>query len=148
MNKFTIVDEYGYKKYKYLKKIIKGTLKLENVKNSIFTIILIDDNLMHEMNKKYRSIDRTTDVLSFAFEDNNKMSYNIRQLGEIYISIPKMQSQAIEYNHSEKRELAFLVVHGILHLLGYDHTKSKIDEKIMFDKQELVLNEYKETKQK
>ncbi|MEG1149924.1 MAG: rRNA maturation RNase YbeY [Bacilli bacterium] len=148
MNKFTIVDEYGYKKYKYLKKIIKGTLKLENVKNSIFTIILIDDNLMHEMNKKYRSIDRSTDVLSFAFEDNNKMSYNIRQLGEIYISIPKMQSQAIEYNHSEKRELAFLVVHGILHLLGYDHTKSKIDEKIMFDKQELVLNEYKETKQK
>ncbi|MEG0794266.1 MAG: rRNA maturation RNase YbeY [Bacilli bacterium] len=108
----------------------------------------MDDNLMHEMNKKYRSIDKSTDVLSFAFEDNNKMSYNIRQLGEIYISIPKMQSQAIEYNHSEKRELAFLVVHGILHLLGYDHTKSKIDEKIMFDKQELVLNEYKETKQK
>ena len=101
---------------------------------------------MHELNLKYRGIDRTTDVLSFAFEDNNKICYNIRQLGEIYISISKMKKQAKDYGHSEKRELAFLVVHGLLHLLGYDHTLGIEEEKEMFEKQELVLNEFEETR--
>ena len=133
MKDFKIVDEYGYgKDYSYLDKIIKRTLKLEKVKSANLSIVLIDD--------------KTTDVLSFAFEDNNKICYNIRQLGEIYISIPQMIKQAKDYQHSEKRELAFLVVHGLLHLLGYDHTKGKEEEKIMFSKQELVLDEFKETK--
>lgn len=140
MNKFAIIDEYGYQDYKYLDKVIKRCLKMEQVKSSIFTIILIDDEKMHYLNKEYRGIDRTTDVLSFAFEDNNKLCYNIRQLGEIYISIPKMQEQAREYGHSEERELSFLCVHGLLHLLGYDHTKSKEEEEIMFAKQEMVLS--------
>lgn len=147
MKDFKIVDEYGYDKdYSYLDKIIKRTLKLEKVKSANLSIVLIDDDLMHELNKKYRGIDKTTDVLSFAFEDNNKICYNIRQLGEIYISIPQMIKQAKDYQHSEKRELAFLVVHGLLHLLGYDHTKGKEEEKNMFSKQELVLDEFKETK--
>lgn len=146
MNKFEIIDEYGYKDYKYLKKIIKRTLKHEGVTSSIFTIIFIDDEKMQELNKEYRNIDKTTDVLSFAFEDNNKLSYNIRHLGEIFISIPRMKKQALEYGHSEKRELAFLTVHGLLHLLGYDHTLGEKEEKEMFSKQELVLNEFKETK--
>ncbi len=148
MNKFEIIDEYGYKDYKYLNKIIKRTLKMEKVKSSFFSIVFIDDEKMHQMNLEYRKIDRTTDVLSFAFEDNEKMRYNIRQLGEIYISIPKMKEQAKEYGHSEKRELAFLTVHGILHLLGYDHTLGEKEEKEMFAKQELVLNGFKETKRK
>ena len=67
------------------------------------------------------------------------MYNNERLLGEIYISIPRMQEQAKEYQHSEKRELSFLAVHGMLHLLGYDHL-NKEDEKIMFDLQELILN--------
>lgn len=146
MNKFTIVDEYGYKDYEILNKVLKKALKMEGVKSSIFTIILIDDEKMHELNLKYRKIDRSTDVLSFAFEDNNKISYNIRHLGEIFISIPRMKEQAYEYGHSQTRELAFLAVHGLLHLLGYDHTKSKEEEKIMFTKQELILNEFKKTK--
>ena len=103
---------------------------------------------MHELNLKYRGIDRSTDVLSFAFEDNNKICYNIRQLGEIFISIPKMEVQAREYGHGYQRELAFLVVHGLLHLLGYDHTLGEKEEKEMFGKQELVLNEFEETKRK
>lgn len=147
MNDFKIVNEYGYEKdYSYLDKIINRTLKLEKVKSANLSIVFIDDDLMHELNKKYRGIDRTTDVLSFAFEDNNKICYNIRQLGEIYISIPQMIKQAKEYHHSEKRELAFLVVHGLLHLLGYDHTKGIEEEKIMFSKQELVLDDFEETK--
>ena len=147
MNKYEIVDEYGCDfDYSYLDKIIKRTLKMEKVKKAIFTIIFIDDDFMQTLNKKYRNINRTTDVLSFAFEDNNKICYNIRQLGQIFISIPKMQEQAKDYGHSEKRELAFLVVHGLLHLLGYDHTLGIQEEKEMFEKQELVLNEFKETK--
>ncbi len=147
MNKYEIVDEYGCDfDYSYLDKIIKRTLKMEKVKKAIFTIIFIDDDFMQTLNKKYRNINRTTDVLSFAFEDNDKICYNIRQLGQIFISIPKMQEQAKDYGHSEKRELAFLVVHGLLHLLGYDHTLGIQEEKEMFEKQELVLNEFKETK--
>lgn len=147
MNDFEIIDNYGCDfDYKYLEKIINRTLKMENVKDSTFSIVFIDDEYMHELNLKYRGIDRTTDVLSFAFEDNNKICYNIRQLGEIFVSIPKMKLQAEEYRHSEKRELAFLIVHGILHLLGYDHTLGLKEEKEMFEKQELVLNEFEETK--
>ena len=147
MNDFEIIDNYGCDfDYKYLEKIINRTLETENVKDSTFSIVFIDDEYMHELNLKYRGIDRTTDVLSFAFEDNNKICYNIRQLGEIFVSIPKMKLQAKEYGHSEKRELAFLIVHGILHLLGYDHTLGLKEEKEMFEKQELVLNEFEETK--
>ena len=119
---------------------------MEGVTSSNFSIVFIDDEKMYELNKNYRGIDRTTDVLSFAFEDNNKICYNIRQLGEIYVSIPKMQEQAKDYGHSKKRELAFLVVHGLLHLLGYDHTLGIEEEKEMFEKQELVLNEFEETR--
>jgi probable rRNA maturation factor len=147
MNDYKIIDEYGCDfDYSYLNKIIDKTLEMENVLSSNFAIVFIDDEKMHELNKNYRGIDRTTDVLSFAFEDNNKICYNIRQLGEIYVSIPKMVSQAKEYGHSEKRELAFLVVHGLLHLLGYDHTLGIEEEKVMFEKQELVLNEFEETR--
>ncbi len=147
MNDYKIIDEYGCDfDYSYLNKIIDKTLEMENVLSSNFAIVFIDDEKMHELNKNYRGIDRTTDVLSFAFEDNNKICYNIRQLGEIYVSIPKMVSQAREYGHSEKRELAFLVVHGLLHLLGYDHTLGIEEEKEMFEKQELVLNEFEETR--
>lgn len=147
MNDYKIIDEYGYNKdYNFLFKVIDKTLEMEKVKASNFSIVFIDDEHMHELNKNYRGIDRTTDVLSFAFEDNNKICYNIRQLGEIYVSIPQMQKQAECYGHGEQRELAFLVVHGILHLLGYDHTKGIEEEKEMFGKQELVLNEFDETR--
>lgn len=147
MNEFRVFDEYGCDfDYSYLDKVINKTLEMEGVSASNFSIVFIDDEKMHELNKTYRGIDRTTDVLSFAFEDNNKLCYNIRQLGEIFVSIPKMQAQASEYGHSETRELAFLVVHGLLHLLGYDHTKGEAEEKEMFEKQELVLNEFEETR--
>jgi len=100
----------------------------------------MDDEEIHEMNREYRGVDRVTDVISFAFEDNNDLVYNdIRMLGDIFICIPQMKRQATEYGHSEKRELAFLAVHGILHLLGYDHMNEE-DEKVMFALQELILD--------
>lgn len=141
MNKFTIDNEYGYKNYSYVRKVFNATLKHEKINNAMFSVIFVDRNTIHEINKEYRGIDRETDVISFAFEDNGKLVYNnVRLLGEIYICIPKMIDQAKEYGHSEKRELSFLAVHGLLHLLGYDHM-TKEDEKIMFGLQELILNE-------
>lgn len=148
MNKFEIIDEYGYKDYKILKKVLKRTLKLEKVKNAFFSVVLVDEKRIQDINRDYRKMDRITDVISFAFEDNDKREYNkMRILGEIYICIPRMKEQAILYGHSETREIAFLGVHGLLHLLGYDHME-KPDEEIMFGKQELVLNGFNQTKRR
>lgn len=140
MNNYTIVDNNLYKDYDYLYEVLDTALDYEKVKNAIFSVIFVDDDEIHKLNKNYRQIDRVTDVISFAFEDTKDIMYNdIRMLGDIYISIPQMKRQAIEYGHSEKRELSFLVVHGILHLLGYDHMTEE-DEKIMFSLQELILD--------
>lgn len=138
---YDIIDNYGYDNYDYLYEVIDYTIKKMNIKNSVFCIIFINDEEMHRMNKEYRNIDRTTDVLSFALNDNSHIKTEINSLGDIFISIPKMKSQALEYNHSEKRELSFLTVHGILHLLGYDHTLGKKEEEEMFGLQKEILNE-------
>lgn len=127
-------------KYNYLKKVIKRTLKLEQALNSTLSIIFVDEKEIRRINKEYRGIDKITDVISFAFEDNATLVYNnIRVLGDIYICIPRMLNQANDYGHSIKRELSFLTVHGLLHLLGYDHL-TKDEEEKMFKKQELILN--------
>lgn len=142
MNEFEIINNYNYKEdYKYLDDVINHTLEKLNVTKAYLSVIFIDDEEMHKMNKEFRGIDRTTDVLSFALEDNDTYIPEIRQLGDIFISIPKMKEQAKEYKHTEKRELSFLVCHGLLHLLGYDHTKSKKDEEIQFGLQDEILNE-------
>ena len=107
MKLYTITDEYGYKDYSYLDNLFEIAIKKLNVKG-IFSVVFIDDDLMHEMNLKYRGIDRTTDVLSFALNDSiNDFKEEINVLGDIFVSIPKMKEQALEYGHSEKRELSF-----------------------------------------
>ena len=147
MNDYKIIDKFGCDfDYSFLDKIILKTLEMENIEKSTFSIVFINDERMHEMNKTYRGIDNTTDVLSFAFEDNNYLELETRELGEIYISIPRMIKQASDYGHGITRELAFLTVHGILHLLGYDHTLGEKEEKEMFHKQEVVLDEFEETR--
>jgi len=147
MNDYSITNEYGYHKdYSFLDDVIKRTLKHEKVKNANFSIVFVDNEKIQYLNKNYRNIDRVTDVISFAFEDNAKVVYNnVRFLGEIYICIPRMIEQANEYGHSETRELAFLTVHGLLHLLGYDHIE-KVDEEKMMKLQEVILNEDERTK--
>lgn len=147
MNDYSITNEYGYKKdYNFLNDVIERTLKNQKVKNATFSIVFVDNEKIQYLNKNYRNIDRITDVISFAFEDNAKMVYNnVRFLGEIYICIPRMIEQAKEYGHSEVRELAFLTVHGLLHLLGYDHMNEE-EEKVMFALQEKILDEDERTK--
>ena len=138
---YDIIDNYGYNDYEYLNEVIDYAIKKLDIKNSIFDIIFIDDEEMHKLNKEYRGIDRTTDVLSFALNDNKHIDAFVNSLGDIFISIPKMKSQAEEYGHSEKRELSFLALHGLLHLLGYDHTLGKKEEEKMFGLQKEILNE-------
>ena len=111
----------------------------------ILSISLIDNDLIQQINRDYRNIDRVTDVISFAFIDsleNGKAKLKkkgIINLGEIYISIPRAIEQANEYQHSLNREICFLFIHGLLHLLGYDHMVEE-DEKIMFALQDEILN--------
>ncbi len=141
-NTYTINDLVNVSfKYDYLDDVIKRVLKHEKVKNANFSIIFVDLKEIRKINNDYRGIDRETDVISFALEDK-KADFNldIRLLGDIYICIPKMEEQAKSYGHSIKRELSFLTVHGLLHLLGYDHM-NKETEKEMFQLQELILNE-------
>lgn len=140
MNNYTIVDNNLYKDYDYLYEVLDAALEHERVENALFSVVFVNDEEIHKMNREYRGVDRITDVISFALEDEEDLVYNdIRVLGDIFICIPQMKRQAIEYGHSEKRELAFLAVHGILHLLGYDHM-TKEDEQVMFALQELILD--------
>lgn len=134
-----IVDNGLYTDYDYLYEVIEATLKEEQVSNAVFSVIFVGLDEIHELNKNYRGIDRPTDVISFALEDSEDFELEgVRVLGDIYVCIDKMKEQALEYGHSEKRELSFLVCHGLLHLLGYDHME-KEDEVIMFGKQDKIL---------
>lgn len=122
----------------YIKYVV-GELELDRCE---FNIIIIDNERIREINREYRKIDKETDVISFALEDNMDISYDdFRLLGDIYISIDRCYLQAMEYGHSREREICFLATHGILHLLGYDHMESE-DEKEMFSLQNKLLDGY------
>lgn len=110
------------------------------------SITFVDDQLMQELNRTYRGIDQTTDVLSFAFDEEvegaGPVPVNgpaIHLLGEIVLSLERVKRQAEEYEHSFVRELAFLTAHGLLHLLGYDHQEEK-DTQEMRKMEEEILN--------
>ena len=144
MNYIEIVNEYDkeIENIEILRKFIEFSCNKLNLKNVMFNVIITNDKSIHEINKEYRGIDRPTDVISFALEDNKQINIpEIRVLGDIYISYDKVKSQALEYNHSEKRELCFLAIHGLLHLLGYDHMV-KEDEDKMFKLQKEILEDY------
>ena len=142
MNNVEIINELD-SELEYLetmKKLIDYAIEKEKLENVLFNIIIVDNEYIHKLNKEYRGIDRPTDVISFALEDNDDgINNGFRVLGDIYISIDKVYEQAKEYGHSNLREICFLMIHGFLHLLGYDHME-KEDEKKMFAKQEEILN--------
>ncbi len=120
--------------------LVHGLKKL-NIDEAIFNVIIVNNDYIHKLNKEYRNIDRETDVITFALEDDKTFNPEIRILGDVYISIDKAKSQSVEYGHSLLRELCFLAVHGMLHLLGYDHM-NKEDEEEMFGLQEEILDGY------
>ena len=130
-------------------KVYEGLLKKTLAHLSLdfkpyISVTLVDNSYIHDINLTYRHKDTPTDVISFAFLDgtNNRdelmHSGEMVVLGEIYISFEKAKEQALAYGHSLERELKFLFVHGLLHLLGYDHMEKK-DEEIMFRLQDEIL---------
>lgn len=144
MNKFEIFNETNetINELNEIEKVIDFALKYQNIENAVFNVIIVDENKIRDINKIYRNKDSVTDVISFALEDDSTfIKTDLRILGDIYICLKRAKDQSIEYGHSFLRELAFLTVHGLLHLLGYDHMNSD-DEKIMFELQERILNDY------
>ena len=144
MNSFEIINETkdDIAVLDTVKNVLEFALKYLKIKNSIFNVIIVSIDKIHELNKTYRNIDRATDVISFALEDDETfVKTDYRVLGDIYICLDKAKEQAIEYGHSFKREICFLSIHGLLHLLGYDHMNPE-DEKVMFGLQEKILNEF------
>ncbi|MBT2643743.1 rRNA maturation RNase YbeY [Bacillus sp. ISL-41] len=131
-----------------IEKLLNYTAEKENVQEgSELSVTFVSNERIQEINREYRDKDRPTDVISFALEEMGEGELEIvgegipRILGDIIISIPKAREQAEEYNHSFMRELGFLAVHGLLHLLGYDHMNEQ-DEKQMFDRQKEILDGY------
>lgn len=125
-----------------LKEYMKFVTDKLKINEGIFNIIFVDNDEIHEINKKFRNTDRVTDVISFALEDNeDEVFKEFRLLGDIYIAIDVAYDQAIEYNHSREREVCFLATHGLLHLLGYDHMTID-EEKEMFGIQEELLKAF------
>ena len=123
-----------------IKKVLEQCFKEEKIENSklYVTITLTDGENIRKINKEYRNIDKATDVLSFPMFEKDELVQKIKEksfehedvLGDIVISIPKVEEQAKEYGHSFERELSYMVVHGFYHLMGYDHIKEEDKKEI------------------
>ena len=134
----TSFDEYEDLFNEYYVKIFE---KLALQGEYITDVTIVNNKTIHKINREFRNVDRPTDVISFAFLDDQKekeLKGGPINLGQIIISFEKAEEQAKEYGHSLKREMIFLFVHGMLHLLGYDHMKEE-DEKVMFKLQDDIL---------
>ncbi len=118
--------------------------ELYGVENGEVSITLTNNEYIHELNREYRHIDRPTDVLSFALNESEEPAIengpDINVLGDLVISVERAEEQAADYGHSVRREIAFLTVHGMLHLLGYDHME-ETDRLEMEQEQRYVMDQ-------
>jgi len=129
-----------------IRKAVRTTLRSEKFpEDAEVSVTLTDNEEIHVLNREYRGVDRPTDVLSFpmAEDDDNIGDYDMDKnavlLGDIVVSVEKIEEKAKEYMHSFERELAYLVIHSTLHLLGYDHETGDEDEKEMTEKQDKII---------
>lgn len=128
-----------------IRKACTATLKLDGFEDSAeVNVTLVNDEMIKEMNKKYRNIDSSTDVLSFPLGVDGNYDTNpetgAKMLGDIVISVEHALAQASLYGHGIERETAFLTVHSMLHLLGYNHENGGLEKTIMREKEEAVLD--------
>ena len=121
-----------------IKRVAEKALFIEKSENCELSVFLTDDENIQRLNNQYRGLDRPTDVLAFAMREGTDNHLNNEILGDVVISIPRAKEQASVYGHSFEEEIALLVAHGILHLLGYDH-EEKDDLLIMYQKQKEIL---------
>jgi probable rRNA maturation factor len=136
--------DYGPELEKMERALVKhliSTLKI--TKPIMLSSTVVDDNKIKELNRDYRHLDSPTDVISFAYDDDmTDKNEPFDDLGEIVISFDTALRQAAFYAHPAEREIAFLFIHGFLHLLGYDHTKSEEEAEKMFSLQNDILNSF------
>lgn len=135
-----------------IKKVIEECFKVEHLLDSklYVSITLTNPENIRKLNKQYRNIDKETDVLSFPMFEKSELDQKIKEddfktidiLGDMVISIPRVEEQAEEYGHSFERELSYMVVHSFYHLMGYDHIKEE-DKVKMRPKEEFILNNLK-----
>lgn len=127
-----------------IRRCCNAVLQEENFdSNAEVSVSFVDNERIHQLNLMHRNVDRETDVLSFPLGENGEYDTNLstgaKLLGDIVISVEKAMEQAELYNHSLQREIGFLTVHSMLHLLGYDHENGGIEEVHMREKEETVL---------
>lgn len=132
-----------------IEKVLKECFREEKIQESglYITVTLTNPDYIKKINAQYRGIDKATDVLSFPMFEKDELEQKIQKndflpeevLGDIVISISKVEEQAVEYGHSFERELSYMVVHGFYHLMGYDHIE-EADKKLMRPKEEKILN--------
>ena len=116
--------------------------ELYGLDNAELSVTLTDNEHIHVINREYRGVDRPTDVISFALNESDEPEIEdaeINVLGDIIISLERAAEQAEEYGHSYRREIAFLTVHGLLHLLGYDHMEE--DERLEMEEEQRIVME-------
>ena len=128
-----------------IRRACNATLKLENfTDNAEVDVTLVDDETIRQINGEQRKIDKATDVLSFPLGENGVYDENpatgAKMLGDVVISVERAMAQADLYGHSLEREVAFLTVHSMLHLLGYDHVNGGFEQTQMREKEEAVLD--------
>ncbi len=152
MDKLKVTIENEQKEFKVpsgirmlLRRACHATLEVENFEGSAeVTITFTDDAHIRELNQKFRNVDTSTDVLSFPLGENGQYDINpatgAYMLGDVVISVEHADAQAKEYGHSLQREMAYLTVHSMLHLLGYDHVDGGLQKVRMREKEEAVLS--------
>lgn len=138
-------EKITYKMKGLMRRAVEETLKYEAFDdNCEVSVTFCDDEKIHELNKKFRNVDRATDVLSFPLFDDDGIDAHLPELdcmlGDIVISLERARAQSEEYGHSFEREVAFLTVHSTLHLLGYDHETSEADELDMRKRQSDIMD--------
>lgn len=105
--------------------VARAVLSAQKCEGAELSVLLVNDRRMRVLNRQYRGRDKTTDVLSFAMREGEPMPGEPLLLGDVVISLPTAGRQAAEKGHSLEREVAILLIHGILHLLGYDHEQGE-----------------------
>ena len=137
MLKLNLINQFDERTREYKKTIrpvvMAGARVLRLKGKKILSVILVDNQEIHRLNREYRHIDRPTDVISFEDTEGGE------ELGDVFISIEKAREQAAEYGHSFERELGFLACHGFLHCNGYDHL-DETGEKAMFALQDIIMD--------
>lgn len=125
----------------YIKKVLEEYYKPEHKKDIYISLLLTDNEEIRDINREYREKDAPTDVISFAYHEGEDIEDIYDTLGDIIISMEKVKEQADEYGHSFEREFYYVLTHGILHLLGYDHIDEE-DKNEMREKEEEILGKY------